>query len=113
MDPGNLLLCFGERNRGRAPPGTTAGALTDPALRANCGAVAKFDMAYNANLSPHHYALAHARAAGNTALRDNHRIFPDNDVVCDLNEIIDFHTLLYPCPAEPRPVDRRIRADLD
>ena len=40
-------------------------------------------------------------------------MFPKNDVVRDLDQIIDFAPLTNPSSPEPRPIDRGVRADLD
>src|SRR5438128_12299423 len=63
VDPGDLSLCFLKRTRGRTEPGASGSALRDTALRANRRAVANFEVAYNANLPPHHDALTHTRTA--------------------------------------------------
>src|ERR1043166_8990931 len=62
VDPGNLLLCFGKRNCGRAEPNAARKAPRDAALCCDQSPVRDLDMTYNANLSPHHDALAHTRA---------------------------------------------------
>ena len=40
-------------------------------------------------------------------------MLPDDDVVGDLDEVVDFRPLLDPRAPEPGPVDGHIRADLD
>src|ERR1041385_1107004 len=113
MNPGNLLLCLGKRNCGRTEPDASGSALCDPALRSNRRLVANFKMAHNANLPPHHYTLTYSGTPGDASLRHDHRIFPNHDVVRDLHEIINLYALLNPRPAEPRAINRGIRADLD
>src|SRR5215475_6864070 len=113
MDPGNLLLCFRKRHCGRAEPHAAGQILSDTALCGDHAAVRDFKMTDNADLSPHHDAFAHARAAGNTSLRHDHGIFSDHHVVRDLDEIIDLHALLDPCPAKSGAIDSCVRADLD
>jgi hypothetical protein len=113
VDPGNLLLRLCKRNCGITEPDASWNALGDAALRRNHSSVGDFYMAHYANLPPHDNALAHARATGDTSLRYDHGIFSDYHVVRDLHEIIDLHTLLNPCPAKTRAIDRRVRADLD
>src|SRR5262249_43052034 len=94
-------------------PNATRKALRDAALRCDDGAVCDFNVPDNAYLSRHRHAFAHTRAAGDTSLRHDHRIFADHDVVRNLHEIIDLHALLNPCPAKPRTINSRVRADLN
>ena len=40
-------------------------------------------------------------------------MFPDDHVVRDLHEVVDFHPFLNPGAAKTRAIDRRVGADLD
>src|SRR5262245_53814194 len=110
MDPGNLLLSFGERNCGRTEPDATSKTFTNPALRCDDCAVGDFNVTDNADLTRDHNAFAHSRAAGYASLRRDHGIFSDHDVVCDLHEIVNLHALLDPRSAKPRAIDSCVRA---
>src|SRR6266404_3029871 len=63
VDPGDLLLGFGNRNGGRRPPSPPADVLGDATLRRNHSSVTDFDMANNTNLTRYRDAFAHTRAA--------------------------------------------------
>src|SRR5437016_4522997 len=113
VDPGNLLLCLGNRDRWVAEPNAARKALGHSALRRNHCSFRNFQVACNAYLSPHHDAFAHSGASGDSSLRHDHRIFSDHDVVRDLHQVVDFHAFLDPRPAKARAVDGRVRADLN
>src|SRR5439155_7178898 len=113
VDPSNLSVCLHKWNRGRAEPNASWKALRDTALRTNRRAVANFKMPCKANLPSHHHVFAHACAACYASLRRDDRIFSNDDVVRDLHEIVDLHTLLNPGPAKPGAVDGRVCANLD
>src|SRR5581483_12152628 len=82
--PGNLLLCFCEWNGGIAKPDTAGKAFGNPTLRGNHCSLSNFYVTCNANLSSHHDSLADTRAARDTCLRHNYRVFADDHVVRDL-----------------------------
>src|SRR5947208_3101147 len=111
-DPGDLLLCFLDRSCGIAEPHAAGHALGNAALRRDHAAIGDFDVANDANLACHGDALADARAARDSSLCHDHRIFPDDHVVRNLHEIVDLHALLNPRPAKTRAIDRSVRADL-
>src|SRR5690242_1367126 len=113
MDPGDLLLPFGKWDCGRAEPHSARQVLRDPALSCDDCAVGDFNVTDNADLSRYRNTFAHPGATGDPGLRDDHRIFSDHDIVCNLHEIIDFHAFLDPGAAEPRAINRCVRADLD
>ena len=58
-------------------------------------------------------ARAENRASRDARLRDDEAARPDDDVVADLDQIVDFRALLDPCAAEARAVNGRVGTDFD
>src|SRR5262249_14359729 len=113
MNPRNLPLGFSDRRCRITEPRLPLGdVFRDTALRSDAHPVANRHMPDDANLSPHHDSFSDARATGDPSLRCNNRMLPNNHVVRDLDEIVDFHAFLNPGSAKPGAVDRCVRADL-
>jgi hypothetical protein len=64
-------------------------------------------------LPPHHDTLAHARAARDSGLGHDYGIYPNDNVVRNLHEIVDLHPLLNPCPTKSGAINCRVCTDLD
>src|SRR2546425_981720 len=69
-------------------------------------------MANDADLPGHHHLFSHPRAAGDSGLGRNNRVFSYDYVVRDLHEVVDLHPFLDPGPAESGAINGRVCADL-
>ena len=72
--------------------------------RPDDGTITDFDMPGNTGLACDNDAAAKFRAAGNADLGNDHRMFADDYVMCDLNKIVDLDTAFDPCAFESRAV---------
>lgn len=59
-------------------------------------------------LTADHHVAADGCAAGDSDLRNDDAVLAHCDIVCNLDEIVDFSPLLDQGPAERRAVDRHI-----
>src|SRR5689334_2513415 len=82
-------------------------------LRADHRAVVDLDVANDSRLTSNHHPSADAHTASDSDLRDDDRMFPNNYIVRDLDQVVDLHAFLDPGASEARPVDGGVRADLD
>ena len=87
--------------------------LRNTGLRANHGSIVDLDVANDPRLTSNHNPGANPHTARDPNLRDDNGMFPNDHVVRDLDQVIDFHAFLNPGASKARPIDRRIRADLD
>src|SRR4029453_15990669 len=67
--------------------------------RGDC-AITNFNMAVDANLSGKGHIISDPHAPRNSDLRANDSVPTDGNVVGNLHQIIDLHTLLNPSPSE-------------
>src|SRR5438874_8648381 len=70
-------------------------------------------MPRDANLAGERHVILDRRAARNSDLRCQKNAAPDRDAVCDLDQVVDLGPGADAGFADSRPIDRRIRADLD
>src|SRR6266566_4784775 len=112
VDPGNLLLGFGQRDGRASPPCSAANVLGNATLRTDGGVIANLDMPNDTSLTANQDTLTDPHTAGNSGLRGDDGILADHNVVCDLHEIVDLRALLNPRPSKPCAVNSRVCADL-
>src|SRR6266567_2240381 len=110
--PGNLLLCFRKRHRGRRPPCPAADVLGNATLRTDGGVIANLDMPNDTGLAANQDTLTDPHTAGNSGLRCDDGILADHNVVRDLHEIVDLCSILDPGSAKTGAIDSRVGADL-
>src|SRR6266566_6408767 len=113
VDPGNLLLCLGQRDGRASPPCPAADVLGNTTLRTDGGVIANLDMPNDTSLTANQDTLTDPHTAGNSGLRCDDGILADHNVVCDLHEIVDLCSLLDPGSAKTGAIDGRVGADLD
>src|ERR1043166_3533844 len=70
-------------------------------------------MTGQAGLSPEDNVILQCRASGNPHLSANDAMTPNDDVVGDLDEVIDFRAFSHGGTAETRAIDRAVRPDLN
>ena len=101
--------CAGMPNQ-RWPAGTS---FITPDARADLRAGADLQMAGEAGLTAERGEIVEDAGAGNAALRDEHAMPADDDVVADLHEVVDLGALADDGVAVGAAIDRRAGADLD
>src|SRR5581483_1640145 len=107
LDPFLVRSCLqGARNDRSRRNGTRYSGLWT-----NLRAVANRYVIDHAGLSGEYHVVAYARAAGDARLRSDDRTLADNDVACDLHEIIDLRASSNNRLAERRAIDRAVGAD--
>ena len=82
-------------------------------LRRGDDALAEVQVARDADLPGQHHVVVDDGAAGDADLRGKQDAPPDLDAVPDLHEVVDLGTGADAGLTNGRPIDRRIRADLD
>lgn len=113
MDQGDLAFCLLQWNRWRTKPRAPRKVSRNTALGGDYRIVFDCQVANDADLACHFDVFADPCAAGNPRLRGDDGIFSNGHVVRDLDEIVDFDSVLNPSSTKPGPVDRRVRADFN
>src|SRR5882724_3541845 len=90
------------------PHNSRRNGLENTRPRSNPGAIPYSQMIDDSNTSTQHNVLTDSSASGYACLRGNNRIFTDNDVVRDLDQVVDFDAPTDEGSSEGGAVDRGV-----
>ena len=85
----------------------------DPGLSSDGNSISDFQVASDADLPSEDNVVAQLRAARNARLGNDEAVFPDNDVVPDLHQVVYFGSLADDSRPERAAINGHVRADFD